>query len=667
MNWLITSNKTIGAVVILWTIFFIAFFLRVQDISTIPRGQFTSNDAYLYYRQAQLVSEHGHLPTRDMHRWLPLGRDLSQTLNLYPYVLAYTHKAVAAVFPDFTLYQIIIYAPVACFCVGLGVLYVFLYYTFGQFISGITSLLLATLPGTINRSVAGFSDRDSWCLMLGILTITTYLISLQTQPPRRRLLWTLASGFIMFLGGISWEGFGVFLGIILVVEFWRFLTSETEEGLGLYVLWVLTFVPALYLASATYRNGYGFAKHLFAFMLMPPIILLGLRVLRHLLMLKVNKLRSHARTFALGLTFTSATIALGYVFTQLDSFGSTTVPFSQSQLMQSVDELKPPTYNYWVVLYGNTFSLASFGLIIAIMLHWKKVGSAFIIPLVLFMLTTFFREFFDNLWGISLSNILFFTVLIYIPIVWIWSAWRINFHPKNEHAFIAFAAWFLFWVALARDANRYEFFTGISIAFFTAVLIQILCNTISNKLTQSPIRQRLLITGGAVTILTLLMFWNPTGAYIKRSIFATRHIRQSIPTDSSLTKTYQWIKAELPRTTVIAADWGYGNQLNVLAGVKTITDPDHYIPHWIDLYNPHVCFALSEREVLEFLKIHAATHLLLTEKEPENTFLRGQLSDAFVPVYPTDNFENALVKVWEIHYPPDIKLNPKYLATKPEK
>ena len=597
-----------------------------------------------------------------MHRWLPLGRDLSQTLNLYPYVLAYTHKAVAAVFRNLTLYQVIIYAPVACFCVGLGVLYVFLYHTFGQLISGITSLLLATLPGTINRSVAGFSDRDSWCLMLGILTITTYLISLQIQHPRRRLLWTLASGFIIFLGGISWEGFGVFLGIILVVELWRFLTSETEEDLGLYALWVLTFVPSLYLASAAYRNGYGFSKHLFAFMLVPPVILLGLRALRYLLMLKVDKLRSHARTFSLGLVLTSTAIALGYVFTQLDSFDSTTVPFSQSQLMQSVDELKAPTYNYWVVLYGNTFSLASFGLIIAIMLHWKKVGSAFIIPLVLFMLTTFFREFFDNFWGASLSNILFFIALVYIIIVWIWSAWRINLHPKNELASIAFAAWFLFWVALARDANRYEFFTGVSIAFFTAVLIQMFCNAISQKLIKLLILQKLLTVGVAVITLAFLMFWHPTGAYIKRSIFTTRHIRQSIPIDASLVKTYQWIKTELPRTAVIAADWGYGNQLNVLAGVKTITDPDHYIPHWIDLHNRHVRFARSEREALEFLKTHSATHILFTKKD-SNASLHKLLSDAFVPIYPPTNFKKAEIKLWEIHYPSDIKIKPKYLKT----
>ncbi|MYK21154.1 hypothetical protein F4054_02700 [Candidatus Poribacteria bacterium] len=502
--------------------------------------------------------------------------------------------------------------------------------------------------------------------MFGILSITTYLTSLQAQHPRKRLLWTLISGFTLFLGGISWEGFGVFLSIILVVEFWRFFTSETEESLGLYLLWVLTFVPSLYLASATYRNGHGFATHLFAFMLVPPVILLGLRALRHFLMLKVEKLRAHARTFALGLTLTSAAIALGYVWIQLDSFASTAVPLNQSQVMQSVDELKPPTYNYWVVLYGNTFSLASFGLIIAIIYHWKKVGSAFIIPLVLFTLTTFFREFLDNLCGAPFSNMLFCITLVYITIVWIWSARRINFHPKNELTAIAFAAWFLFWMTLARDANRYEFFASVSIAFFTAVLIQIFCDAISKKTLKLPIPQKLLTIGVSVTILTLLMFWNPTGAYIKRSIFPTRHIRQNVPTNTSLTKVYQWMKAELSYTAVVAADWVYGSQLNVLAGVRTITDQDHYILHWIHLYNQHVRFASSEREALEFLKTHSATHILLTKKDSK-AFLHKLLSDAFVPIYPTTNFTESEVKIWEIRYPPDIQINPKYLTMEPEK
>ena len=48
-------------------------------------------------------------------------------------------------------------------------------------------------------------------------------------------------------------------------------------------------------------------------------------------------------------------------------------------------------------------------------------------------------------------------------------------------------------------------------------------------------------------------------------------------------------------------------------------------------------------------------------------FFRGEFSEIFVPVYPEDGDVTAEVKVWEIHYPPDVKSNPKYLATEPPK
>ena len=169
----------------------IAFFIRIQGVSILPDQQFTESDAYLYYWYAQIISDHGHLPERDMHRWLPLGRDLKQTLNLYSYAIAYAHKTVTSVFSNISLYHVALYMPVACFCIGLGALCLFLFHTYGPLFSSTVGVLLATLPGSIERSAAGFGDRDAWCLMLGILAVISYLVSLQAQSPRRRLLWTL--------------------------------------------------------------------------------------------------------------------------------------------------------------------------------------------------------------------------------------------------------------------------------------------------------------------------------------------------------------------------------------------------------------------------------------------------------------------------------------------
>ena len=48
-------------------------------------------------------------------------------------------------------------------------------------------------------------------------------------------------------------------------------------------------------------------------------------------------------------------------------------------------------------------------------------------------------------------------------------------------------------------------------------------------------------------------------------------------------------------------------------------------------------------------------------------YFRGGYNETFVSVYPEDADSSVPVKIWEIHYPSDIKTDEKYLATEPEK
>ncbi len=268
----------------------------------------------------------------------------------------------------------------------------------------------------------------------------------------------------------------------------------------------------------------------------------------------------------------------------------------------------------------------------------------------------------------------FFLSIAGVAMVLIFIAWWQRESPKHELVYIAIAVWFLVWVSLSRGAQRYDFFLGLSIAFFTAALIHLGASMMSEKLKHAPffsesfrqrIRQPLLNAGIAVLMLAVPMFWTPAGAYTKRSIITAKEIRIAMPGDTPVAKAFAWMKAELPPTAVVAAHWSYGSQLNVLGGVKTVIDQDHYIQHWIHLFNRHVHDATDAREALAFLKTHGATHLMLTQSQPPEVFLQGELSEAFVPTYPTDNFTEAAVKVWRIHYPPDIPYHRKYLATEP--
>ena len=386
-------SKHSGAWALIIAILCVAFWIRIQGVDTIPEGQFTSNDAYFYYWNAQIISEQGVLPARDMDRWVPVGRDLEQILSLYSYALAYTHKALSFLFPKLTLYQMTLYVPVVCFCIGIAAICLFLYHTYGLLFASTFGILIATLPVTINRSSAGFCDRDSWCLMLGILVIVTYLTSLQTQHHRKRLIFTLVSGVIASLGGLSWEGFGVFLFILLFVELWRFLSSETDDDLKYYCFWVISFVPLLFIASPAYRRGEWFAQHLFAFILVPPLVLLLIRYLRHLLITKgalAAKLRPHSRK--LSLIFTAICLMAGilYALIQSDTFAHTIVPLSQNRMMQWIGELSAPEYEHWVFRYGSVFFLACIGLILLSKHLWDKKSIVLIAAITLFAGTTFF-------------------------------------------------------------------------------------------------------------------------------------------------------------------------------------------------------------------------------------------------------------------------------------
>lgn len=662
-------SKHVWAWLLITIIMCIAFWIRIQGIDTIPAGQFTSNDAYFYYRNAQIVSENGSLPKRDMDRWIPLGRDLEQTLPFYAHALAYSHKIVAFCIPNVSLYKVALYMPVICFCIGIGGLCLFLYRTYGLLFSVIVGVLLATLPGSIERSAAGFSDRDSWCLMLGILAVITYLIALQTDQKRKRILWTLLSGIIVYLGAMSWEGFGVFILAILFAEVWKFLTTSKEEGVLEYLIWVLTFVPVLYFTSAAYSHGEWFASHLAAFVLIPPLALLIIRTLRHISLTKTpfaEKMRLHSRSFAFGLILISLVFALVYVLNQVETFSLTTVSLQKSELMQNVSELKTPNYQYWVIRYGSVFFLGCLGLIVTQCHTWGKMGYILVIPFVTFMVSTFFRIQLNTLLENQYINLLFFGSITTIIIGLIIVAWRQHKYTRNDYIYIVFTVWLLVWVGLARDALRYDFFIGIPLAFFTATLLHFILDTLCTKLHEKKKSLQVYLKG-AITIACLItiMFWTPAGAHTKRSIYAARHMRKAVPGHTQLEKTFRWMKTNLPSNAIVAAHWTYGSQLNVLANVKTIIDQDHYIQHWIHLYETHVYNGKSEQEALEFLKTHHATHIMLARNKPSVTYLNTKGSEAFVPIYPIDNFTDAKVKIWEINYPPDIKSNPKYLETRP--
>ncbi len=363
-------------------------------------------------------------------------------------------------------------------------------------------------------------------------------------------------------------------------------------------------------------------------------------------------------------------IGIGFFFLQFNTFETTAFALRESKLMKSIGELRDPQSEYWINRYGAVFLFGSIGVILASFRLWKSKSLPLIGSVTLFVSTTFFRDFVSRWTGSEVCNTLFFISLGLTLISLAGIAFLQKETEKNELVTLGMLVWFLLWVGLSRGGKRYDFFIGVSLAFFAITFIEIITNYLFSTTRKEKIEKKRHISIGlrksiaACLILLGFMFLPPLGAYATRSIYAATQMRKPTPGNVKIIKTFHWIKTQLPPSSIIAANWDYGTQLNVFGRVKTIIDPDIYIPNWINLYAQYVEYAESERVCLEFLKTHNATHLMLTRRDfAIPSFLNRKSTESFLPVYPTENFSEASVKIWEIRYPLDIKSDPKYLAT----
>ena len=471
--------------------------------------------------------------------------------------------------------------------------------------------------------------------------------------------------------------------MIVIVELWRFLTTDAEERLLEYVLWVLMFVPTLYVLSPAYHSGSGFTTHVTAFLLLPSLIMLLLRSLRYFLTRgqhAVSKFvveQISARAVSLVFCAVCLLIGIAYLVLQRETFAQSIVPFSGTDVMEDVSELKTPHDIFWYGRYGHVLLIACIGLIVGCVRIWGPKSFVLAFTLLLFTAATFLRQYLYYILSPAICEYLFYGAVAFTPIAALGIAALRNQPIKHERTYVAFGFWLLFWLGLARDALRYDFFIGVPLACFAAIAIQTTAADTTRRITEKigdkwkkynttvhPLTKTVITTAAIL----LILFWEPPGNKPLPAL-ATRgfntHIQpeQVFPgKNTPMANAYQWIRKNLSTEKVVAAPWSYGHMLNVLGGVKTVIGPDHFILHWIDLYEKHVSAATSEHEALEFLKTHHVTHLLLTEEDVFHNTLQPIHVDEvpehllyMVPLVPRSPFGSAHYRMVPVHKNTPIK------------
>lgn len=175
-------------------------------------------DPYLQYYAAKVIVEgvqqkgiFGILDFFNHHislTWQPEGVDLgSKYYPGVPYIGAITYLFLSALGFKITLVDVGVYLPVVFSIIGLLSLYIIGKELSDDFTGILASLFYALSPTVIPRSNLGWFDTDGFGLPLMLLSVMFFIKALRTSTLNYKILFGALAGLAAGLMGLCWGGF----------------------------------------------------------------------------------------------------------------------------------------------------------------------------------------------------------------------------------------------------------------------------------------------------------------------------------------------------------------------------------------------------------------------------------------------------------------------------
>ncbi|MBD3182762.1 hypothetical protein GF312_10750 [Candidatus Poribacteria bacterium] len=353
----------------------IAAYIRLQGTSydiTALKG----TDSVRYVHQAKQIAEAGYMPKIDKFRYAPLGRRTANQLTVYPYTIAAIYRLINLSGVDCKIEYIAIVLPVAFFILTALTIYILVWHVFDNYTALLSVNIAILAPPVVVKTASGSADRDSIVLLLSTVSFLFYILSHLSNFDGKRWFFRSMSTFFMLLTVLTWRGAGIFIFIIVTVEFIRLLLdySYSFRESGLLACWVLPIsLGAIILKPDVYRH---FAQpHVFVAIIYPLLILFVsvlVSVIQHVKVMK--KLLSFHNRLPIGMILTllsgSVFFALTYVIgtgdlidTLIERFIS---PFGTDPLFQTIDELQKLGALGWSLYPGVFFIPMAVGLLLIV-------------------------------------------------------------------------------------------------------------------------------------------------------------------------------------------------------------------------------------------------------------------------------------------------------------
>lgn len=621
----------VGLAIVVW---FGAIFVRTANIDRLKDvtgglALAPDLDPYLFLRWAQNIVDTGSLMAIDTFRAAPIGLETAGELPLVPYGIAYLYKFLSIFSSTTSVEYAAIIFPVIFFVGTLIVFFLLVRQMFNEYkynnpIALTATAILAVIPGFVHRTVAGVPEKEAMGFFFLFLAFYFMIVAWQSGNWKKSGLFGLLAGVSTGLMGLAWGGVTFVFVVIGLSSFVYFFTENYKDrDIISYLGWIVGFTILLFPHA---RYGFnlmtsttsGFAYFVLGLLIVNYVLFNTklkekLKVVELSEKLKVpNKALSLIILIVLG--FFAVLIVSPSMFEDVSKDVSAQLikPFEGNRFTVTVAENNRPFFNSWKNSFGNLFWIFFLGSIFLFFDSIKSLKSKnrWILGTAFFLLISgiiFTRLKPDSI----LNGASGMSIFLFIGSMALFGVTAAYFYFKDDKmeinaGIILALVWIFFGLISARGAIRLLYFTypigGIIVAYAAVRAGQ--------KTFEAKDEVIKIIWGIIAVVFIITIFWS-LYAFSGASYNEVKY--GSVPSSYNVQWQHamSWVRDNTPTDAVFAHWWDYGYWVQTIGKRATILDGGNYIVYWDHLLGRHVLTGETEKEALEFLKVHNGTHLLI--------------------------------------------------------
>jgi asparagine N-glycosylation enzyme membrane subunit Stt3 len=617
-------------------------------------------DPWLFTRYAKTIVENGSLPKMDIMRNVPLGFDTTTELQMVSYMIVLTYK-FASPFYKTNLEYYAALMPVLLFALTIISFFFFTREVFikkhennlkADIIAALSTFFMIIIPAFVSRTVAGIPEKESVGFFFMFLSFFLYLRAWKTEKLKIAVILGILSGVSTALMGLSWGGVIYIYVAIAVSSFVAFILNKMDKKESLvYSLWIIsslavTFIFTNRFSLMDFFNSLDTGMAILVFLIVAVDFLLWKTKLKNYVekMKMINESKMPKQIWSiiiaviLGIILVSIIFGPGFIIRKIQAINQMMFRPIAGRWGTTVAENRQPYFWEWASSFGpfiDSFPVLFWLFLIGSVLLFKNItnklqkkNSWTLTGLFVFFLTGLIFSRYSA--GSTLNGENFISKLFYYSSALIFLIgllyYYIQYNKEKKEGFseIPFEGIFILFLGVlciftARSAVRLI----MTLAPIAPIFASYLCVKLFSRFLKTKEESSKMMNGIAAVIVAILVFYCffglplNTGKYPGFFQQVNAVVHNSIPSYYNLQWQYamSWVNQNTDKNAVFAHWWDYGYWMQSIGNRATVTDGGNAITYWNYLSGRYVLTGDNQKDAVDFLYTHNATHLLIDSSD----------------------------------------------------